>query len=69
MATNNRRQIIEIHSARNVDPGNLYDELEKALEPGNKLSPEMRKKLTKLKDSITDNDNNYILYAKLKNSN
>lgn len=51
---------------RNVDPGNLFDELENALKPGNKLSPDMRKKLTKLKDSISGNDNNYILHAKLK---
>ena len=50
----------------NADPGNLRDELEKALNSGKKLSPEMRDKITKLKNSITDNDNNYILYAKLK---
>jgi hypothetical protein len=52
--------------ARNVDPGNLQDELENVLSSGKKLSPEVRNKLTKLKNSITDNDNNYILYAKLK---
>jgi hypothetical protein len=51
---------------RNVDPGNLQDELEKALASGKNLSPEVRTKLNKLKNSITDNDNNYILYAKLK---
>jgi hypothetical protein len=51
---------------RNYDPGDLFDALEKLLQSGKKLSPEMRDKLTKLKDSITDNDNNYILYAKLK---
>ncbi|GHT13489.1 hypothetical protein FACS189432_02250 [Bacteroidia bacterium] len=51
---------------RNVDPGNLKDELEKTLNSGQKLTPELRAKLTKLKNSITDNDNNYILYAKLK---
>jgi len=50
----------------NADPGNLHDALEKILNSGKKLTPEMRTKLTKLKDSITDNDNNYILYAKLK---
>ena len=50
----------------NADPGNLHDSLEKILNSGKKLTPEMRTKLTKLKDSITDNDNNYILYAKLK---
>jgi hypothetical protein len=51
---------------RNVDPSNLKEELEKTLRSANKLSPELRSKLTKLKDSITENDNNYILYAKLK---
>jgi hypothetical protein len=51
---------------RNVDPGNLKDELEKTLNSGQKLTPELRTKLTKLKNSITNNDNNYILYAKLK---
>jgi hypothetical protein len=50
----------------NVDPGNLLDQLEKTLSTEKTLSPEMRAKLTKLKNSITDNDNNYILYAKLK---
>jgi hypothetical protein len=50
----------------NADPGNLRDGLENLLNSGKKLTPEMRAKLTKLKDSITDNDNNYILYAKLK---
>ena len=50
----------------NADPGNLRDALEKVLNSGKKLTPEMRAKLTKLKDSITDNDNNYILYSKLK---
>ncbi len=50
----------------NMDPGNLKDGLEKVLSSNKKLSAEMKSKLTKLKDSITDNDNNYILYAKLK---
>lgn len=50
----------------NADPGNLKDDLEKILEENKKMTPEMRKKLTKLKDSITENDNNYILYAKIK---
>ncbi|GHT67439.1 hypothetical protein AGMMS50239_30610 [Bacteroidia bacterium] len=50
----------------NVDPGNLKDELEKTLDTNKKLTTELRAKLTKLKNSITDNDNNYILYAKLK---
>ena len=50
----------------NADPGNLRDELEEQLNSNKKLTSEMREKLTKLKNSITDNDNNYILYAKLK---
>jgi len=50
----------------NADPGDLRDNLEKQLNSGKNLTPEMRKKLTKLKDSITDNDNNYIFYAKYK---
>ncbi|MDR1883109.1 MAG: 6-bladed beta-propeller [Prevotella sp.] len=50
---------------RNIDPGNLQEELEKAL-ASNRISPEQRSKLTKLKDSMTENDNNYILYAKVK---
>ena len=51
---------------KNADPGNLRDELEKVLNSGKKLTPQMREKLIKLKESITDNDNNYILYAKIK---
>ncbi|MDR1369157.1 MAG: 6-bladed beta-propeller [Dysgonamonadaceae bacterium] len=51
---------------RNVDPGNLSDVLEKVLKENKKLTAEQKTKLTKLKNSITDNDNNYILYAKLK---
>ncbi|MDR3060782.1 MAG: 6-bladed beta-propeller, partial [Dysgonamonadaceae bacterium] len=51
---------------RNMEPGNLSDMLEKILAENKKLSPDQKTKLTKLKNSITDNDNNYILYAKLK---
>lgn len=51
--------------AKNYDPGDLLEELENALK-NNKLSAEMRKKVTELKNSITDKDNNYILFAKLK---
>jgi hypothetical protein len=50
---------------KNMDPGNLQELLTKTLETGKKLSPAMRAKLTKLRDSITANDNNYILYARL----
>jgi hypothetical protein len=52
---------------RNTDPGDLYDELEKILTENQTLEPSLREKLSKLKESITDQDNNYILYAKLKN--
>ncbi|MCC8146233.1 MAG: hypothetical protein LIO93_07315 [Bacteroidales bacterium] len=51
---------------RNVDPGDLLDELDEALNSNQDLSSGLRNKLTKLRDSITDNDNNYILYARLK---
>ncbi len=50
----------------NMDPGKLRDQLDKILSANKDLSKNMREKLTKLKNSITDNDNNYILYAKLK---
>ena len=51
----------------NADPGNLRDDLEKQLDSGKNITPEMREKLTTLKNSINaDYDNNYILYAKLK---
>lgn len=50
---------------RNYDPGDLLDDLEKALS-NKKLSADVRQKLTKLKNSISEFDNNYIFYAKLK---
>ncbi|MDR1155461.1 MAG: 6-bladed beta-propeller [Bacteroidales bacterium] len=49
----------------NYDPGDLLDELEKALS-NRKLSADARQKLTRLKSSISEKDNNYIFYAKLK---
>jgi hypothetical protein len=53
---------------QNYDPSVLFDDLEKTLASNKKLSEKMRTKLTALKDSINvDKDNNYILYAKLKN--
>ena len=52
--------------SQNMDPGRLRDELEKILTTNKNLSNAMRSKLTGLKNSITENDNNYILYAKLK---
>jgi len=51
---------------RNYDPGDLKDDLEKALKENKNMSAKMKEKVTKLKDSITDNDNNYIIYGKLK---
>ncbi len=50
----------------NVDPGNLRDELEKTLATNKKMDKSMRDKLTRMLNSITDNDNNYIIYGKLK---
>jgi len=50
----------------NADPGDLRDKLEEQINSGKNMTPEMREKLTKLVNSITDDDNNYILYAKLK---
>ncbi|MDR3142389.1 MAG: 6-bladed beta-propeller [Tannerellaceae bacterium] len=48
-----------------VDPGDLEERIEKAL-ASDRLSDKMRQKLTELQANMTVNDNNYILYAKLK---
>ena len=48
-----------------LDPGELSDQLEKARR-SDRLSEQLRKHLTKVQADITENDNNYILYAKLK---
>ena len=50
----------------NADPGDLHDKLEEQLNSNKNFTPEMREKLINLKNSITDNDNNYIFYAKYK---
>ena len=50
----------------NVEPGALIDRLTKELEENKEMSKKDRKKLTDLLDSIDDNDNNYVFYAKLK---
>ena len=50
----------------NVEPADLHEKLETVLSNNDKMTQEMRSKLTKLKDSISDNDNNYIFYAKYK---
>ncbi len=49
----------------NYEPANLLEKLENTLLNRN-ISAEMREKLTDLKNSIKETDNNYILYAKLK---
>ena len=50
----------------NVEPANLREKIDEVLSKNNKLTSEMKAKLAKLKDSISDNDNNYIFYAKIK---
>ena len=50
----------------NVEPANLREELEAVLSNNNKMTPEMRSKLSELKNSISENENNYIFYAKFK---
>jgi hypothetical protein len=52
--------------AQNYDPGELLDELTKLLETNKNLTKENKAEITKLKNSIGDNDNDYILYAKVK---
>ncbi|MDR2036975.1 MAG: 6-bladed beta-propeller [Bacteroidales bacterium] len=51
---------------KNYDPGDLIEDLEKLLSSNKKMSSDMRKKLTDLKNSVKETDNNYIFYAKLK---
>ncbi len=50
----------------NMEPAKLKDALEKHLEIKTNLSSKERERLQKLADSIHENDNNYILYAKLR---
>lgn len=50
---------------RNIEPGNLQNELEELLKKSD-LSGEMRKKLTDMQNSIDPDDNNYLLIHKLK---
>lgn len=49
----------------NQDPGNLRDRLEKSMKTG-KLSPEQKEKVTRLLNSVNENDNNLLFLAKLK---
>lgn len=48
-----------------IDPGDLEERIEKALKSG-QLSENMQQKLAALQANMTENDNNYILYAKAK---
>lgn len=50
---------------RNMDPGNAEEWIEKALKYEG-LSESLRKKLTGIQQTISPNDNNYVLYAKMK---
>lgn len=49
----------------NIEPGNLLTEIENALKNPS-LSEGMKKKLTDLQNSIDENDNNYVMLARLK---
>lgn len=50
---------------RNIEPGNLLTDIENALK-NQEISDDMRKKLADLQASIDENDNNYVMIAKLK---
>lgn len=50
----------------NMEPAQLKEALAKHLKVKTDLPAEERKRLQKLMESIHENDNNYILYAKLK---
>lgn len=50
----------------NMEPATLKEALKKHLEVKMDISSKERERLQKLADSINENDNNYILYAKLK---
>lgn len=50
----------------NMEPASLKETLENYLAEGKDISATDRERLQKLADSIHENDNNYILYAKLK---
>lgn len=49
----------------NIEPGVLLEWIEQILK-SDKVNDKMRTKLTELQTSIDENDNNYILYAKMK---
>lgn len=52
----------------NIEPGILFERIEKQLSTPEKLSSNAKKLLMNLKNSISDDDNNYIIMGKWKNS-
>lgn len=52
--------------AQNWEPASLKDALDNYLETAKDLSADDRDRLQKLTDSINENDNNYVVFAKLK---
>lgn len=50
---------------KNIEPGNLLNDIEIALK-NQDITDAMRKKLTDLQNSIDENDNNYVMIARLK---
>ena len=50
----------------NVEPSNLLQQIEEALRKSDDITPDNRSKLTKLKESIDEDENNYIFYSKMK---
>lgn len=52
----------------NMDPGDLVEQLEAVLSSPGKLSEEEVKRLTAFKNSISPNDNNYVLTGKVKST-
>ena len=50
----------------NIAPEDLREKLEETLTENNEMSAEMREKMETLKNSITEKDNSYIIYGKLK---
>ena len=52
--------------AANMEPATLKEMLEKYLAGTTEIPKAERERMQKLVDSIHENDNNYILYAKLR---
>lgn len=50
----------------NIYPHELKEQLAKVLMDAEKLMPEVRTRVKKLYDSITEDDNNIIIYGKLR---